>query len=339
MSALRLFFIEVKLKNCVCFITSKAKLKKNPQAAVPTFDDMSGLLGRASGLLSRQLPRTSLHRVPQPHSALRLLCSSGSSSSDGDGDGKDGDVTAKRGELTSADEPVEATVVVTSEAESSESSLMSIDPSNISALPPVLVFPFPTRPLFPGVYQPAEVTNDALAKALLTVKASQLPYIGVFLPKEGHEEVSGGVGDLDASDDGAEVAEVIAGGTGDGGGGGSGVGGGSEETAVSGAADGALAPPAPLLDVASLHEVGTLAQVTRLTQTPRGVQLLLLGHKRVRLGRPVQTSPVILARVEEARFPPAASPPPPRSPPPPSRHAKRRGGEKGEEGRERRGER
>ena len=300
---------------------------------------MSGLLGRASGLLTRQLPRTSLHRVPQPHSALRLLCSSGSSSSDGDGDGKDGDVTAKRGELTSADEPVEATVVVTSEAESSESSLMSIDPSNISALPPVLVFPFPTRPLFPGVYQPAEVTNDALAKALLTVKASQLPYIGVFLPKEGHEEVSGGVGDLDASDDGAEVAEVIAGGTGDGGGGGSGVGGGSEQTAVSGAADGALAPPAPLLDVASLHEVGTLAQVTRLTQTPRGVQLLLLGHKRVRLGRPVQTSPVILARVEEARFPPAASPPPPRSQPPPSRHAKRRGGERGEEGRERRGER
>eukprot|EP00962_Isochrysis_galbana_P021909 scaffold6479_cov101-Isochrysis_galbana.AAC.4 len=34
-----------------------------------------------------------------------------------------------------------------------------------------------------------------------------------------------------------------------------------------------------------LHPVGTLALVTRLTQTPRGVQLLLLGQKRVQVRR------------------------------------------------------
>jgi hypothetical protein len=37
------------------------------------------------------------------------------------------------------------------------------------------------------------------------------------------------------------------------------------------------------LDVSMLHPVGTLALVTRLTQTPRGVQLLLLGQKRVQV--------------------------------------------------------
>ena len=29
-------------------------------------------------------------------------------------------------------------------------------------MPPVLVFPFSNRPLFPGVYQPCEVTNEQL---------------------------------------------------------------------------------------------------------------------------------------------------------------------------------
>lgn len=43
------------------------------------------------------------------------------------------------------------------------------------------------------------------------------------------------------------------------------------------------AEPSEPLDVSMLHPIGTLALVTRLTQTPRGVQLLLLGQKRVKV--------------------------------------------------------
>ena len=53
-------------------------------------------------------------------------------------------------------------------------------------------------------------------------------------------------------------------------------------------------------DPDQIHEVGTLAQITRLTQTPRGVQILLLGGRRITLGRVVQERPVMLAKVEEA---------------------------------------
>jgi len=60
---------------------------------------------------------------------------------------------------------------------------VKFDPHNISTLPPILIFPFPTRPLFPGVYQPCEVTDAALVEALVTAKASSHPYVGVFLPK------------------------------------------------------------------------------------------------------------------------------------------------------------
>jgi len=130
---------------------------------------------------------------------------------------------------------------------------VKLDPKNISTIPPVLVFPFPTRPLFPGVYQPCDVTNTALANALLAAKASHHPYVGVFLPRAG--AFSGGEGEGDS--------DVVT-------------------------------------DPAQVHDVGTLAHITRITQTARGVQLLLLGGKRVRLERAVQTSPVMLAKVVEA---------------------------------------
>jgi len=128
-----------------------------------------------------------------------------------------------------------------------EEGLVKLDPENISTIPPVLVFPFPARPLFPGVYQPCEVTDTALAHALLATKASHHPYVGVFLPRPEY----------------------------------------TEQSAVN--------------DPSQVHKVGTLAHIVRLTQTPRGVQLMLLGGKRVLLERAVQKEPVMLAKVEEAR--------------------------------------
>lgn len=92
-------------------------------------------------------------------SALRALCSS----SDGSGDGGDRSGRRKPG-ITSTEAAEEADgddalfIDDASEVGDDESSIAKIDPTNVWTLPPLLVFPFPTRPLFPGVFQPAEAS-------------------------------------------------------------------------------------------------------------------------------------------------------------------------------------
>ena len=127
---------------------------------------------------------------------------------------------------------------------------MKYDPENISTMPAVLMFPFSNRPLFPGVYQPCEVTHEGLVAALVAAKASSHPYVGVFLPRP---------------KDGGDAPEL-----------------------------------ATITDVDEVHEVGTLAQITRLTQTAKGVQILLFGGKRVKVERALQHKPVMLAKMCEA---------------------------------------
>ena len=202
-----------------------------------------------------------------PHLLLqRCLCTAGSSG-DGDGEGgDDGDKPKKRfgraarkstaepevAEAKPLDEPPEDAVPISGADDSEDGMLMKYGPDSVSMMPPVLIFPFSNRPLFPGVYQPCEVTNEQLAAALIAVKASAHPFVGVFLPKK--DEATG---------EQPELANVS--------------------------------------DPDQIHEVGTLAQITRLSQTPKGVQILLLGGRRVTLGRVVQKEPVMLAKVEEAK--------------------------------------
>jgi len=173
----------------------------------------------------------------------RALCSGASK---GDGDGNDGN-----GKPPSDDSVLEAEPVEDVE-EGTYGSLVKHDQHNISTMPPVLAFPFSNRPLFPGVYQPCEVTHDGLVAALVAAKVSSNPYVAVFLPRPNPET---GVA--------PELTNIT--------------------------------------DPSEVHEVGTLAQITRLTQTPRGVQILLLGGRRVTMQRVVQNTPVMLAKVAEAK--------------------------------------
>ena len=136
------------------------------------------------------------------------------------------------------------------EVDPDDKTLVKFDPSRVDSTQPVLVFPFSTRPLFPGVFQPCEVTHEAMAAALVAAKASSHPYIAVFLPR--------------ADDDGKTVEM------------------------------------ATVADPEQVHEVGTLAHIMRLSQTPRGVQVLLAGGSRVRITRVAQSEPVLLANLEEA---------------------------------------
>jgi len=185
------------------------------------------------------LARASVRR-PLQTPQWRALCSA---------KGGDGDNPSDGSSQHDDDIPVAEPIDNHDEA---EGALMRGDVQNIDAMPPVLVFPFSNRPLFPGVYQPCEVTDESLVAALVAAKVSANPFVGVFLPRP------------------------------------------TEETGQS-------PELSNISDPAEVHEVGTLAQITRLTQTPRGVQILLLGGRRVTMERVVQTAPVMLAKVAEAK--------------------------------------
>ena len=205
----------------------------------------------APTMLRRALSRSVVSRVitlARPQRPLlqppwRALCSGASK---GDGDGKDGNGKPAADDSVLEAEPVEDV------EEGTYGSLVKHDQHNISTMPPVLAFPFSNRPLFPGVYQPCEVTHDGLVAALVAAKVSSNPYVAVFLPRPNPET---GVA--------PELTNIT--------------------------------------DPSEVHEVGTLAQITRLTQTPRGVQILLLGGRRVTMQRVVQNTPVMLAKVAEAK--------------------------------------
>lgn len=57
------------------------------------------------------------------------------------------------------------------------------DGDKVPEYPHVLVVPTPRRPLFPGVVLPMTITNPELSKALIALKESGQPYVGVFLRK------------------------------------------------------------------------------------------------------------------------------------------------------------
>jgi len=239
---------------------------------------------RRRAALGGQLPQVAAHvlraRLAPPPSALRAaLCSSsggsGSSSDSGnDGNGKSKPLPAKPIADAEADANAEADAidadadaypgsivedgggeteveVMNADVEDGEGGLTKYDPENISTMPPVVVLPLNTRPLFPGIFQPCEVTDHRLVQALNAAKASHHPYVGVFMPRD-----------------------------------------------LSGKGESAVQPVA---DASELHGVGTLAQIMRLSPTPQGVQVLLVGGKRVTIDRVVATPGLDDARVLEVK--------------------------------------
>ena len=76
-------------------------------------------------------------------------------------------------------------------------------------MPPVVVFPFATRPIFPGIFQPCEVIDPRLGAALTAAKAGHHPYVGVFLPRDKGEAGKGDSGkDVVPINDPSELHEV-----------------------------------------------------------------------------------------------------------------------------------
>ena len=211
------------------------------------------------GVLSGQLPlRAAASTRLLPPSTLRVaLCSSSSGNAAGGGNGGgDGNGEKKPPPaVAEADADADADMELYDET---EGALQKYDPDNISTMPPVTVFPFATRPIFPGIFQPCEVVDPRLVAALTAAKASHHPYVGVFLPKD--------KGEAGKAEGGKDVV--------------------------------------PINDPSELHEVGTLAQIMRLSPTPHGAQVLLVGGRRVKIDKVIQApssgGPVLEVRVKEA---------------------------------------
>jgi len=150
----------------------------------------SGWLGQMltllrRGVLSGQLPlRAAASTRLLPPSTLRVALCSSSSGNAGGGNGGDGNGEKKPPPaVAEADADADADMELYDETET-EGALQKYDPDNISTMPPVVVFPFATRPIFPGIFQPCEVIDPRLVAALTAAKASHHPYVGVFLPKD-----------------------------------------------------------------------------------------------------------------------------------------------------------
>ncbi|MCL7041622.1 hypothetical protein MKW94_022835 [Papaver nudicaule] len=115
----------------------------------------------------------------------------------------------------------------------------------------VIALPLAHRPLFPGFYMPINVKDPKLLSALSESRKRQAPYAGAFLIKD-----ETGTDPSLASTSETEVIHELKG--------------------------------KELYD--RLHEVGTLAQITRI----EGEQVILIGHRRLRITEMVSENPLVV---------------------------------------------
>ncbi|KAI3866791.1 hypothetical protein MKX03_008899 [Papaver bracteatum] len=132
----------------------------------------------------------------------------------------------------------------------SSSAMVSTNPRPEDYLQ-VIALPLAHRPLFPGFYMPINVKDPKLLSALSECRKRQAPYAGAFLIKD---------------ETGADPSLVS-----------------TSETEVVHELKGK-----ELYD--RLHEVGTLAQITRI----EGEQVILVGHRRLRITEMVSENPLVV---------------------------------------------
>ncbi|RZC69768.1 hypothetical protein C5167_032925 [Papaver somniferum] len=132
----------------------------------------------------------------------------------------------------------------------SSSAMVSTNPRPEDYLQ-VIALPLAHRPLFPGFYMPINVKDPKLLSALSECRKRQAPYAGAFLIED---------------ETGADPSLVS-----------------TSETEVVHELKGK-----ELYD--RLHEVGTLAQITRI----EGEQVILVGHRRLRITEMVSENPLVV---------------------------------------------
>ncbi|KAI6684589.1 hypothetical protein NL676_030502 [Syzygium grande] len=145
-----------------------------------------------------------------------------------------------------------AAAAADSETDTVEKSVSAIIPTNprLDDYLTVLALPLPHRPLFPGFYMPIYVKDPKLLAALQECRKRQAPYCGAFLLKDepGVDPSLGPASDSDKSIHDLKGKELYD----------------------------------------RLHEVGTLAQISRII----GDEVTLIGHRRLRKTEMVSEDPL-----------------------------------------------
>ncbi|XP_024392421.1 lon protease homolog 1, mitochondrial [Physcomitrium patens] len=122
----------------------------------------------------------------------------------------------------------------------------------------VVAVPLTRRPLFPGFYVPVSIKDQKLADKLSELKSAGTPWVGTFLLK-----------DQKARTDGSQVLSTAEGG------------------------EGEILRGEELFK--RLHEYGTFAQITNVMRPLDGegaTQILLMGHRRLRITGMLDTEPL-----------------------------------------------
>ncbi|KAG0619235.1 hypothetical protein M758_4G124900 [Ceratodon purpureus] len=123
----------------------------------------------------------------------------------------------------------------------------------------VVAVPLSRRPLFPGFYVPVTIKDQKLAEKLTELKSAGSPWVGTFLLKDQNPRTDGS--QVLTTAEGGEGTEVLRG----------------EEL------------------FKRLHEHGTFAQITSVMRPldPDGAtQILLMGHRRLRITGMLETEPL-----------------------------------------------
>ena len=130
-------------------------------------------------LFSRNLRLRSPHfpRAPSPHFSTASSGGSGGDEKGGSDEGEGGGGAPSSSAIND--------LVLPFRAETSVPDRMPIG-ENTAKPKQLLAFPIARRPVFPGFIAAFPVRDEDLVKALMTVKASARPFVGLFLVKEAH---------------------------------------------------------------------------------------------------------------------------------------------------------
>lgn len=142
---------------------------------------------------------------------------------------------------------------------------------NLPQLNPLIILPTKSRPIFPGFMSSILVKDEKVIKALTARVDESSPYVGVFLQKK---EVNGSVAGVEVPEFNQKSSTL-------------------QQDSTSSA----------ITSSAQLFNVGSFAQITSLIKTDVGVQVLLMGHRRISLGEVTSFGPPIISNVTYWRRP------------------------------------
>jgi len=146
-----------------------------------------------------------------------------------------------------------------------------VKPGDIPKIPHVAAVPLSRRPLFPGIYYPMAIHDPELSRHLLKLNSQGIHYVGAFLRTDAGKVNHGGA-EKEENGDSSTYLDVVRHG---------------------------------VRSLGEIEEFGMLAQINRIIKNPNDhtVQVLLLGHRRIKIEELTSLDPVASVKIEHIKEP------------------------------------